>query len=59
MLACAAAKECGLNVLVVKGAELLNKYIGASEEGPTFSLSSYPEIYKYYRIEITDHIISI
>lgn len=32
MLACAIAKECGLNFITVKGPELLNKYIGASEE---------------------------
>eukprot|EP01127_Copromyxa_protea_P018448 TRINITY_DN5821_c0_g1_i1.p1 TRINITY_DN5821_c0_g1~~TRINITY_DN5821_c0_g1_i1.p1 ORF type:complete len:1262 (-),score=342.89 TRINITY_DN5821_c0_g1_i1:78-3863(-) len=31
-LACAVAKECGLNFITVKGPELLNKYIGASEE---------------------------
>jgi peroxin-1 len=32
MLACAVAKECGLNFINVKGPELLNKYIGSSEE---------------------------
>lgn len=32
MLACAIAQECGLNFITVKGPELLNKYIGASEE---------------------------
>lgn len=32
MLACAVASECGLNFITVKGPELLNKYIGASEE---------------------------
>ncbi|KAL7752309.1 Peroxisome biosynthesis protein pex1 [Sorochytrium milnesiophthora] len=31
MLASAVAKECGLNFISVKGPELLNKYIGASE----------------------------
>jgi len=33
MLANAVAKECGLNFISVKGPELLNKYIGASEQG--------------------------
>jgi peroxin-1 len=32
MLANAVAKECGLNFISVKGPELLNKYIGASEK---------------------------
>ncbi|XP_015607346.1 peroxisome biogenesis factor 1 isoform X2 [Cephus cinctus] len=32
MLASAIAKECGLNLISVKGPELLSKYIGASEE---------------------------
>ncbi|XP_014237796.1 peroxisome biogenesis factor 1 [Trichogramma pretiosum] len=32
MLAGAIAKECGLNLISVKGPELLSKYIGASEE---------------------------
>ena len=32
LLASAAAKECGLNFISVKGPELLNKYIGASEK---------------------------
>ncbi|KAI9144869.1 P-loop containing nucleoside triphosphate hydrolase protein [Paraphysoderma sedebokerense] len=32
MLASAVAKECGLNFVSVKGPELLNKYIGASEK---------------------------
>lgn len=32
MLASAVAKECGLNFISVKGPELLNKYIGASEK---------------------------
>ncbi|EIW74842.1 AAA-domain-containing protein [Coniophora puteana RWD-64-598 SS2] len=32
MLASAVAKECGLNFISVKGPELLNKYIGASEQ---------------------------
>jgi peroxin-1 len=31
LLASAVAKECGLNFVGVKGPELLNKYIGASE----------------------------
>ncbi|THH28835.1 hypothetical protein EUX98_g5355 [Antrodiella citrinella] len=32
LLASAVAKECGLNFISVKGPELLNKYIGASEQ---------------------------
>ncbi|KAJ1675412.1 Peroxisome biosynthesis protein pex1 [Spiromyces aspiralis] len=32
MLASAVAKECGLNFISVKGPELLNKYIGQSEQ---------------------------
>ncbi|TYJ52064.1 hypothetical protein B9479_007341 [Cryptococcus floricola] len=33
LLASAVAKECGLNFVAVKGPEVLNKYIGASEKG--------------------------
>eukprot|EP00004_Rigifila_ramosa_P026800 TRINITY_DN8496_c0_g1_i2.p1 TRINITY_DN8496_c0_g1~~TRINITY_DN8496_c0_g1_i2.p1 ORF type:complete len:1093 (-),score=227.60 TRINITY_DN8496_c0_g1_i2:38-3316(-) len=33
LLASAVARECGLNFVSVKGPELLNKYIGASEQG--------------------------
>ncbi|CCO29321.1 Peroxisome biosynthesis protein PAS1 AltName: Full=Peroxin-1 [Rhizoctonia solani AG-1 IB] len=32
LLASAVAKECGLNFISVKGPELLNKYIGQSEQ---------------------------
>jgi SpoVK/Ycf46/Vps4 family AAA+-type ATPase len=32
LLASAVAKECGLNFITVKGPEILNKYIGASEK---------------------------
>eukprot|EP00466_Bigelowiella_natans_P007533 jgi/Bigna1/58582/fgenesh1_pm.115_\ len=32
LLASAVAKECGLNFISIKGPELLNKYIGASEQ---------------------------
>lgn len=32
MIASAVAGQCGLNFLSVKGPELLNKYIGASEQ---------------------------
>ncbi|GAA6011810.1 hypothetical protein JCM11491_000758 [Sporobolomyces phaffii] len=32
LLASAVAKECGLNFISVKGPEILNKYIGASEK---------------------------
>lgn len=32
MLASAVARECGLNFISIKGPELLNKYIGASEK---------------------------
>ncbi|KAJ3929049.1 MAG: P-loop containing nucleoside triphosphate hydrolase protein [Lentinula lateritia] len=32
LLASAVAKECGLNFISIKGPEILNKYIGASEQ---------------------------
>ncbi len=32
LLASAVAKECGLNFISIKGPEILNKYIGASEK---------------------------
>lgn len=32
LLASAVARECGLNFVGVKGPEILNKYIGASEK---------------------------
>jgi ATP-dependent 26S proteasome regulatory subunit len=32
LLASVVAKECGLNFISVKGPEILNKYIGASEQ---------------------------
>lgn len=32
MLAGVVAKECSLNFISIKGPELLNKYIGASEQ---------------------------
>ena len=34
LLAGAVANECGLNFISVKGPEVLNKYIGASEQEP-------------------------
>jgi len=36
LLASAVAKECGLNFISVKGPEILNKYIGASEKSVGF-----------------------
>jgi hypothetical protein len=36
MIASAVAHECGLNFISVKGPELLNKYIGASEQAVCF-----------------------
>ncbi len=38
LLASAVAKECGLNFISIKGPEILNKYIGASEK----SVSIFP-----------------
>ena len=38
LLASAVAKECGLNFISVKGPEILNKYIGASEQSVSGSL---------------------
>jgi len=40
LLASAVAKECGLNFISVKGPEILNKYIGASEK--SVSDDNYP-----------------
>ena len=44
LLASAVAKECGLNFISIKGPELLNKYIGASEKSVCsfLSYSLYP-----------------
>ena len=39
MLASAVAKECGLNFISVKGPEILNKYIGASEKSVSAGLT--------------------
>jgi DNA polymerase III delta prime subunit len=39
LLASAVAKECGLNFISVKGPEILNKYIGASEKSVNSSIS--------------------
>lgn len=36
LIASAVAKECNLNFISVKGPELLNKYIGASEQAVSF-----------------------
>ena len=41
LLASAVARECGLNFISVKGPEILNKYIGASEKSVLFSCSDY------------------
>lgn len=43
LLASAVAKECGLNFISVKGPEILNKYIGASEKsvGPCSDKTSH------------------
>jgi SpoVK/Ycf46/Vps4 family AAA+-type ATPase len=38
LLASAIAKECGLNFISVKGPEILNKYIGASEKAVRYLL---------------------
>lgn len=43
MLASAVAKECGLNFISVKGPEILNKYIGASEKSVSTVFSPFPE----------------
>lgn len=42
MLASAVSKECGLNFIAVKGPELLNKYIGASEQSVSPNISNIP-----------------
>lgn len=38
MIATAAAVECGCNFIQVKGPELLNKYIGQSEQSVSYLL---------------------
>lgn len=38
LLASAVARECGLNFISVKGPEILNKYIGASEQSVRYSI---------------------
>lgn len=38
LLASAVSKECGLNFISIKGPELLNKYIGASEQSVSHAL---------------------
>lgn len=47
MLASAVAKECGLNFISVKGPEILNKYIGASEKSVNIHLCS---VHLFYSI---------
>ncbi len=32
LIASSVANECGMNLIIVKGPEVLNKYIGASEQ---------------------------
>ena len=46
LLASAVAKECGLNFISIKGPELLNKYIGASEKSVShlFSIFSIQDV---------------
>ena len=41
LLASAVAKECGLNFISIKGPELLNKYIGASEKSVWMCFMAY------------------
>ena len=47
LLASAVAKECGLNFISIKGPEILNKYIGASEKSVSSSLS-YDYTHSYF-----------
>lgn len=48
LLASAVAKECGLNFISIKGPEILNKYIGASEKSVSNSLlSGYAHSYYF------------
>ncbi|KAG8742324.1 Peroxisome biosynthesis protein pex1 [Ceratobasidium sp. 414] len=44
LLASAVAKECGLNFISVKGPELLNKYIGQSEQSYIDGLILLPKV---------------
>lgn len=52
MLASAVAKECGLNFISVKGPEILNKYIGASEKSVRRKLFYTGANLTKYRCEI-------
>ena len=57
MLASAVAKECGLNFISVKGPEILNKYIGASEKSVSTRLApldtpfdTIPNLHRVFRL---------
>lgn len=45
LLASAVAKECGLNFISVKGPEILNKYIGASEKSVSSASRTRPHLF--------------
>lgn len=51
MLASAVSKECGLNFIAVKGPELLNKYIGASEQSVSTDNGDLMSSYDVHRFE--------
>lgn len=53
MLASAVAKECDLNFISVKGPEILNKYIGASEKSVSAGLSPlYTLLFMQVRVRV-------
>lgn len=52
LLASAVAKECGLNFISVKGPEILNKYIGASEKSVLLSCADYVVLRSSAEIDI-------
>lgn len=53
LLASAVAKECGVNFISIKGPELLNKYIGASEKSVRMKRSKFSVLVNLFpRFEI-------
>jgi peroxin-1 len=64
LIASAVAKECGLNFISVKGPELLNKYIGASEKSvrlllsPSLSLFFFDE-YHFFTVRFATSSIEL
>jgi DNA helicase TIP49 (TBP-interacting protein) len=53
LLASAVAKECGLNFISVKGPEILNKYIGASEKSVSSPLRGSDVVSHHWHRSVT------